>query len=214
MSAPTHFSASSKKRIAAFAFDFFASSLLFLCAAVACESVGLDIRSFCNYVFCLTTYQLAFLLFRSGATLGKTLQDIAVVSENGAGLAAWQSVVRVLVRYAPLLLTTVPHKEWELWPAVLGLTAKAFAGFVWLRELNLLQNSPTRQTLADRASRSIVINLPPPHTHRAPAGPMYSATDTEFGVPPRHPSGEAQRQSSASGALASIQPQLEGWASQ
>jgi hypothetical protein len=54
-------------------------------------------------------------------------------------------------------------------------------------ETTLLGHSATRQTLADRVARSLVVNLPPLQPHRAPAGPMYSATDKEFGFPPRRP---------------------------
>ncbi len=191
LTAPTHFVAPAKKRIAAFTFDFFAATLLFLCAAAVLETQGTDIGSFRSYVLCLAVYHLVFLLARGGSTPGKSLQNIAVASEAGQSLAAWQSMVRVTVRYAPLLATTISYQEWEAVPALLGLAAKLAAGLIWLRELHLLQNSPSRRTLADLAARSVVVNLPPPHTHRAPAGPMYSANDAEFGVPPRRPPGEA-----------------------
>lgn len=191
MTAPTHFTASAKKRIAAFTFDFFAATLLYLCAVAALETQGVDIGTLRNYVVCHAVYHLGFLAARGGSTFGKVLQNIAVASEDGHSLVAWQSTIRVSVRYLPLLAVTVPYDEWEAGPAILGLTVKLVAGLVWLREFHLVQNSPTRQTLADRAARTVVINLPPPHTHRAPAGPMYSENDAEFGVPPRSPSGDA-----------------------
>lgn len=191
MTAPSHFTASAKKRIAAFTFDFFTATLIFLCAAVALETQGIDIGTFRNFVLSHAAYHLLFLLARSGSTIGKALQNIAVASENGQRLAVWQSAIRVAVRYLPLLAVTVPYVEWEAIPAILGLGVKVAAGVLWLRELHLVQNSPTRQTLADWAARSVVVNLPPPHTHRAPAGPMYSEHDAEFGAPPRRPPGEA-----------------------
>jgi uncharacterized RDD family membrane protein YckC len=191
MTAPTHFTASAKKRIAAFTFDFFAATLLFFCAATALETQGIDIGTFRSFVLCHAAYHLAFLVARNGSTIGKALQNIAVASDTGQPLLLWQSCARVAARYLPLLAVTVPYTEWELVPAVLGLVVKLVAAIVWLRELHLVQNSPTRQTLADRAARSVVVNLPPPHTHRAPAGPMYSANDAEFGVPPRRPPGDA-----------------------
>jgi hypothetical protein len=52
-------------------------------------------------------------------------------------------------------------------------------------ELGMMFTLPTRQTLADLVARTLVINVPPPQPHRAPAAPMYSATDAEFGVRPR-----------------------------
>lgn len=32
---------------------------------------------------------------------------------------------------------------------------------------------------------TLVVKMPPPQAHRAPAVPMFSAGDAEFGVPPR-----------------------------
>jgi hypothetical protein len=40
-------------------------------------------------------------------------------------------------------------------------------------------------TIADIVAHTRVVNTPPPQPHRAPAGPMYSATDAEFGYQPR-----------------------------
>lgn len=193
MTAPTSFIAPANKRIAAFLFDFFAASALFMTLVTVVELNGGDIGSMRLYLLCLAAYHLAFLLWRGGATLGKSLQDIAVVSEHGRALAPWSSLARVAVRYGPLLLLTIDYPDWEPVPALLGLVAKVAAGLIWLRESHLLQHAPTRQTLADRAARSMVVNLPPPHTHRAPAGPMYSASDAEFGVPPKSPAERGDR---------------------
>lgn len=41
------------------------------------------------------------------------------------------------------------------------------------------------QSVADFLSGTLVVKLPPPQAHRAPAVPMFSAHDAEFGVPPR-----------------------------
>lgn len=38
------------------------------------------------------------------------------------------------------------------------------------------------RTLTDRFAGTIVISMPPPQPHRAPAFPMYSRHDAEFGV--------------------------------
>lgn len=191
MTAPSHFTAPAKKRIAAFTFDFFFATLLFLCASAVFETQGIDIGTVRNFILCHAAYHLGFLVLRAGSTPGKALQNIAVASDSGQSLLVWRAAVRVAVRYLPLLAVTVPYTEWEVWPAIFGLIVKIVAGLIWLCELHLLQNSPTRQTLADLAARSIVFDLPPPHTHRAPAGPMYSANDAEFGVPPRRPPGDA-----------------------
>jgi hypothetical protein len=55
---------------------------------------------------------------------------------------------------------------------------------VLLSELGMMYTLPTRQTLSDLVSRTLVVNVPPPQPHRAPAAPMYSPTDAEFGVRP------------------------------
>lgn len=191
VTAPTYFSASPRKRIAAFAFDFFAALLVYLCTAAALEAQGIDMGSSRSFILCVAAYHLLFLLVRGGATFGKSLQHIAVIQNNGKGMRLWQAFARVAVRYVPLLLVSVPYPEWELVPALLGLMAKVSAGLLWLRELHMLQNSPSRRTLADLVARTLVVNLLPPHTHRAPAGPMYSSTDAEFGVAPRRPPDEA-----------------------
>lgn len=52
-------------------------------------------------------------------------------------------------------------------------------------ELAMMLTLVSRQTLSDVVSNTLVINVPPLQPHRAPAGPMYSATDAEFGIRPR-----------------------------
>ena len=56
---------------------------------------------------------------------------------------------------------------------------------LFIAETTLLERSVAGRTIADRLAGSIVVNLPPLQPHRAPAAPMYSASDAEFGQPPR-----------------------------
>jgi len=56
-----------------------------------------------------------------------------------------------------------------------------------IADVTLLERSASRETLTDRLAGSLVVNLPPLQPHRAPAVPMYSATDAEFGHPPSRP---------------------------
>jgi len=45
---------------------------------------------------------------------------------------------------------------------------------------------PLSRSITDRVARSLVVNIPPPQPHRAPAVPtMYSAPDAEFGPRPQ-----------------------------
>ena len=44
---------------------------------------------------------------------------------------------------------------------------------------------PWRQGVADFLFKTLVVNRPLPQPHRAPAAPMYSPTDAEFGAKPR-----------------------------
>ena len=130
-------------------------------------------------------YHLVFYALWRGQTLGLRLFDIKAVSVIGGNEL---SHVQILVRagFRPLLLY------------VLGWTAyliarhqfNVAAGLVLaplLGELGMMLTLPSRQTLSDLVSRTLVVNVPPPQPHRAPAAPMYSPTDAEFGVRPQRP---------------------------
>ncbi len=44
---------------------------------------------------------------------------------------------------------------------------------------------PTRQSTSDLLCRTFVVSALPLQPHRAPAAPMFSATDAKFGVRPQ-----------------------------
>ena len=90
-------------------------------------------------------------------------------------------------RYFPLLLLSIDTDDRVVTQAVLGLAFKLVPSLLWLAEYSLLKSSPVRQTLADKVARTVVVNTPTWEPHRAPAIPMYSATDAEFGHPPSRP---------------------------
>lgn len=123
-------------------------------------------------------YECVCLRTLNGGSLGRRLFDIQVVSAmESPGLAWWQIVARPATR---ILLYAVLVQYFNPSPAHrLDLAAIPF-----LIEAGLLF-SPASLTLADLVARTRVVNTPPPQPHRAPAGPMYSATDAEFGYPPR-----------------------------
>lgn len=115
-----------------------------------------------------------------GSSLGRRLFDIQVVSSLGSTeLSFWQTVLRPGVRivfYGILVLYFSPEPVHQLDVAALP----------FLIETALLF-TPVSLTIADIVARTRVVNTPPPQPHRAPAGPMYSATDAEFGNPLRRP---------------------------
>jgi hypothetical protein len=55
--------------------------------------------------------------------------------------------------------------------------------------VGLLFSLRSRRTIADFVAGTLVVNTPPLQPHRAPAAPMYSAGDAEFGYAPRKPKG-------------------------
>jgi uncharacterized RDD family membrane protein YckC len=135
-------------------------------------AIGLPLTYWLYETTCLTVLR--------GGSLGRRLFDIQVVSAIGTtDLAPWQSIVRPGIRvalYASLALYFSPDGAGSLDIAVLPA----------LIETALLY-SPVSLTVADIVARTRVVNAPPPQPHRAPAGPMYSATDAEFGRAPRRP---------------------------
>jgi uncharacterized RDD family membrane protein YckC len=168
--------ASWERRLCAFALD----TLLLLCALVllicAVQAVGGSATAF------MVLAPAAFVAYQSLGTLqphlsiGRTVAGIAVVSvRNGGAVSTAQSVARPVLRLAALAVTGVvmdfdPHWGWLLPPGI---------------ELLLIAVTPWRQSGADFLAGTLVVWMPPPQPHRAPAVPMFSAADAEFGVPPR-----------------------------
>lgn len=185
MASPSSFVATPAKRIAAFVYDFFVVFLGFMVVAVTTELVGQDVSNLATFAACAWVYHGLFLAFREGQTLGKAAQDICVVGVDGQPIRKWQALVRASVRHIPLLLLSINTRDWVLSEAILGLAIKIVAALLWLAEYSLLTSSPARQTVADRLARTLVVNLPTWQPHRAPAIPMFSADDAEFGQPPK-----------------------------
>src|SRR5262249_42271960 len=127
-------------------------------------------------------YHAAFYWLWDGQTPGLRILDMRTVSASGGiELSIGQALLRAAIR--PLLLWLVG------WGSDLaGLPFNIVAVIVLaplLGELGMMLTLPGRQTLSDLLSRTLVVNVPPPQPHRAPAAPMYSATDAQFGVRPR-----------------------------
>jgi len=167
------------KRLWAGGFDGLSVTVLFLVIAVGGEASGFDLARWSVLATVFFTYHFGCLAFRDGRTLGKTAMDICVVSASGQPLIVPQSLARAGVRTVPFAILAFPGGE---------LPGAVLLALLVTTEVNLLERPPARQTLADRVARSLVVNAPPLQPHRAPAAPMFSAGDAEFGFPPQRPS--------------------------
>ena len=127
-------------------------------------------------------YHLVFFWFLAGATPGLRAFDMQVVrASDGREL----SIVRAVVRsgFRPLLLCVIGWSA-DFFLVSFNPLGPALAAPLLL-ELGMMFTLPSRQTLSDLVANTLVVNVPPPQPHRAPAAPMYSPTDAEFGLPPR-----------------------------
>jgi len=127
-------------------------------------------------------YHAAFLYLWAGQSPGRRTFDITVVPARGGELRAWQALARSLARPLFILAAAAPMLD-----SISFSTAAQIAFVVALLEIGLLYTLASRRTAADLVSGTLVVNTPPLQPHRAPAAPMYSATDAEFGYPPRRP---------------------------
>ena len=81
-----------------------------------------------------------------------------------------------------MLLDTSPPRSIPV-SATVVISYIVFLAFFWaIADIVFLLVSPSHRTVTDRILRIVVVNIPPPQPHRAPAGSMYSATDVELGV--------------------------------
>ena len=166
------------RRIAAGVIDFGVIFLVVLLTAAVIQLVRLDLLAIgLSAILLFIAYHFSFLYYWSGGSPGRRMLSIRVVSTREAiDLTPVQCVARPLLRF--------------LW-LVAFLPVEYASGIPWLSfapllvDLVLMTVLPSRQTVADLLARTLVVNSPPPQPHRAPAGPMYRATDAEFGVRPR-----------------------------
>jgi uncharacterized RDD family membrane protein YckC len=179
MATGSSFTALPVRRYAAFFADAAATFVLFLVVGVVGEALAVDLGRWDAFAIVWFLYQGTLLAFNQGQTFGRYLTNIVVYGESGSPLIAGQAYFRSLVRVLPVALLEGPHEI----PIVGSLVLLALV----VVETRLIERSSTRQSVADRLAKSLVVNLPPPHTHRAPAGPMFSESDGEFGHPPKRP---------------------------
>lgn len=169
--------ASAERRMAAFVIDLLI--LLFVTVFVlgVADAVGLD-TSFvlvCDLGLFLVYHSIG--LINPNYAIGRVIIGISVVSiQAGPDLSSAQCFARPVIRILWLLLSIVP--AWAFHDSRL-LTVTL------LVDIGLLTFHPLRQTVADLLCRTTVVITPPVQPHRAPAGPMFSANDAEFGPKPK-----------------------------
>lgn len=168
--------ASCERRLAAAALDgvvvLFAMMLLYGLA---------DLGGGTNDALSLSILLVAFVAYHAAALrhpylgFGRMVLRIAVVPVRGGAIPWWRAVLRPVVRLLLLAVGGILSYE-SMLPWLIALPV--------LVELGLVLHSPSRRSVADRVAGTIVVMQPPMQPHRAPAFPMYSARDEEFGPRP------------------------------
>lgn len=181
--------ASSQKRALAYVLDLCAAALLLAPAAFATYVLDTPGAGGAEFAALFFAYHAYFLGFKRGVSLGKYVQNIAVVSRDGGPLRLPQVLARAALLSVPwaLFALDVPPGWEQRLSFGAGSVLPVLAACWLLFDVLLMDMQPTRRSLTDHLARTVVVNLPPPQPHRAPATPMYSATDAEFGTPPRRP---------------------------
>jgi uncharacterized RDD family membrane protein YckC len=192
MSNPRSFLASSQARVFAYAIDACAASLVLIPAAYATYMLGTPEAGALEFSLLLFASHTFFLYFRNGCSLGKYIQNIAVASADGAPLKPAQCMLRAALVAAPWFLLGITDRFQPADPNLVNsFKPIASAAVLWLiGDLLLIEFTTTRRGISDRLAKTLVIKLPPLQPHRAPAVPMFSANDAEFGNPPKRPPSE------------------------
>jgi len=190
--------ASKSSRVVAYAFDAVMVGLAYVFVEYAGENVSARFDNPAIYALLFFAYQLAFLQWNDGTSFGKSLRSICVISYAGTKITSNQAVVRAALLTVPFALFSAQAPLAAVFSFYRDAQFLAILlGFLWLLlELFLVESGAVPRSLTDRLARSLVVNIPPPQPHRAPAVPMYSATDAEFGPqpkgkPPEHEDGAA-----------------------
>ena len=166
------------RRIGAAVVDLAVLIVIALFAAALVQEIRLGILTIGVAAFVVfELYHGCFLYYWAGETPGRRALSIRVVSARGTvDLSLVQCAARPLIRLIWLFAFIPFEGAFDIpWLSMAPLFA----------DLVLMSTLPSRQTVADLLCRTVVVNTPPPQPHRAPAGPMYSASDAEFGVRPR-----------------------------
>ncbi len=169
--------ASMERRVTAFVIDALLVCIVVLTLGAAAESLGVRNSAIAAFALAaLVAYHSAGLANRD-IGFGRVVMAISVISlKSGPELSRLQCIARPLVRLAWICLGIVPATVFR---------EPIFLCTPLVVDVALLTFHPLRQTVADLVCRTVVVNLPPLQPHRAPAGPMFSPDDAEFGPKPR-----------------------------
>jgi uncharacterized RDD family membrane protein YckC len=176
MSAARPYLASVQQRLVAFALD---SSILLLATLITFGVIDALGQSPMLIVWIFPILYLAYhtaVLTNHDIAFGRVVASISVVSNRGDAPTLRQALVRGVSR------TTL---------VALGIAGALGSREPWVIfvpsgvEVALMMVSPWRQSIADLVAGTLVVRTPQIQPHRAPAAPMYSATDSEFGLPPK-----------------------------
>jgi len=182
--------ASSQARVLAYLFDLCASAMGLLPAVwFECMTASQHHAGVSEFSVLFFVYQAYFLGLHHGVTPGKRVMNIAVLGQDGRTLTPARGLLRALALGVPwLLIATGDHPSLQTWMPLFTWAGLPTAGAACLLlDLLLIDSLRDRRSLTDRLVGTLVVRLPPPEPHRAPAIPMYSARDAEFGDPPRRP---------------------------
>ena len=181
--------ATKANRLVAHAFDIVMVGMAYWFVAYAGQSANTSLESPLVYVVLFFAYQLFFLRWNDGGSFGKSLRGICVISAAGTRLTPGQAFVRALALSVPFALFATHDFVEALLSALPDSKYLAILpGALWcLAELYFAESDSMSRSVTDRLTHSLVVNVPPPQPHRAPAAPMYSPTDAEFGPRPKKP---------------------------
>jgi uncharacterized RDD family membrane protein YckC len=175
-------------RVLAYILDLGAVSVLFVLLVMAVQPLRLDFGNSLWFAVVFFVYHATFLLWSDGMSFGKRLRRLCVVTLDGQSAAASQALLRAVMLSLPFFGVAFYEApltvDSELQAAAMLLVC-LLGTVVALADFALVVLSPAHVTLTDRISRTRVYYLPPIQPYRAPAGPMFSTNDAEFGVPPK-----------------------------
>lgn len=168
--------ASVQRRLVAFALDSVILLLATLIAYGVIDSLGQSSLLLVGFIPIVYLAYHTTVLTNQNLAFGRVVASISVISARGNDLTPTQALVRALSR-AVLIAAGLGGAVVSHEPLVMFLPCGI--------EVALMMVSPWRQSIADLLAGTLVVRAPQVQPHRAPAAPMYSATDSEFGVPPK-----------------------------
>ena len=183
----THFSAPPNKRLLAAGMDLLCVFSIATCLAPFLKVAEIAVRFEWMTIGVYFIYEAMFLWWWQGQSPGRRLLGTMVLRLSGQRLSWVQAALRPGARMIALILMSDFVFRYS-WPDFQGdIRIPLFP----LIEIGLILTMASRRTVADYVAFTVVANTPPLQPHRAPAAPMYSVRDAEFGFPPSRPKPES-----------------------